>query len=132
MNPAVFFDTNVILYLLSANQKKADVAESLLANGGIVSIQVLNEATSVCRRKLSLPWFQVQEIVSAVKSACHVVPLTLQVHESAVDLARRHQLSFYDALICSAAQHAGAAVLYSEDMHDGQVLGSLTIRNPFL
>ena len=46
----VFFDTNVVLYLLSADERKADIAEALLAKGGVVSVQVLNEAASVCRR----------------------------------------------------------------------------------
>jgi len=38
-----FFDTNVLLYLLSKDAAKADLAEALLATGGVVSVQVLNE-----------------------------------------------------------------------------------------
>jgi predicted nucleic acid-binding protein len=37
-----FFDTNVVLYLLSADAAKADRAEELLAAGGTISVQVLN------------------------------------------------------------------------------------------
>jgi predicted nucleic acid-binding protein len=51
----VFFDTNVVLYLLSADERKADIAEALLGGG---QRQVLNEAASVCRRKLKLPWLR--------------------------------------------------------------------------
>ncbi len=43
----VFFDTNLVLYLLSADEHKANTAEALLAQGGMVSVQVLNEAVSV-------------------------------------------------------------------------------------
>ena len=49
-----FFDTNVLLYLLSKDAAKADRAEALLATGGIVSVQVLNEFASVATRKLAM------------------------------------------------------------------------------
>jgi predicted nucleic acid-binding protein len=49
-----FFDSNVVLYLLSGDAAKADRAEALLEAGGVISVQVLNEVTSVCRRKLKM------------------------------------------------------------------------------
>ena len=128
----VFFDTNVLLYLLSADECKADRAEALLAEGGVVSVQVLDEAASVCRRKLKLPWPEVRELLDAVKACCEVMPLALDTHQRALDLAERYQLSLYDALVCAAAQNAEAAVLYTEDLRDGLVLGGLRGRNPFV
>jgi len=128
----VFFDTNVLLYLLSADECKADRAEALLAEGGVVSVQVLDEAASVCRRKLKRPWPEVRELLDAVKACCEVMPLALDTHQRALDLAERYQLSLYDALICAAAQNADAAVLYTEDLRDGLVLGGLRGRNPFV
>ena len=38
---------------------------------------------------------------------------------AAVDLARLHTLSFWDALIVRAAQQAECPVIYSEDMQHG-------------
>ena len=128
----VFFDTNVVLYLLSADERKADRAEALLAAGGVVSVQVLNEAASVCRRKLKLPWPEVRELLDVVKACCEVMPLALDTHQRALDLAERYQLSLYDALICAAAQNADVAVLYTEDLQDGLVLGGLKVCNPFV
>lgn len=127
-----FLDTNVVLYLLSADADKAGTAETLLSAGGTVSVQVLNEAASVCLRKLKLPWVEVRELLDAVKACCEVVPLDLVTHERALVLAEHHRLSFYDALICASAQGVGAEVLYSEDMQDSLVLDGLTIRNPFV
>lgn len=127
-----FLDTNVVLYLLSADADKADTAEALLTAGGVVSVQVLNEAASVCLRKLKLSWPELRELLDAVKASCEVLPLDLATHERALALAEQHRLSFYDALICAAAQGAGAEVLYSEDMQNGLVLGGLAIRNPFV
>lgn len=126
-----FLDTNVILYLLSGDGPKADRAEALLAKGGIVSVQVLNEVTSVCRRKLGMPWQEIDELLLAVKAACEVVPLTLETHERAVAIAKRCGLSFYDANIIASALLAGAEEVWSEDMQDGMNIDGLTIRNPF-
>ena len=50
-----FFDTNVLLYLLSEDTVKADRAESVIVQGGIISAQVLNEFASVARRKMAMP-----------------------------------------------------------------------------
>ena len=51
-----FIDSNVVLYLLSADATKADRAQTLLEAGAVISVQVLNEVTSVCLRKLKMPW----------------------------------------------------------------------------
>jgi predicted nucleic acid-binding protein len=126
-----FFDSNVILYLLSADVVKADKAEAIVAGGGVISVQVLNEVTSVCRRKLKMPWGDIEALLAAVKSACMVVPLTITTHESAVDIARRYGVSFYDANICAAAILSDADILVSEDMQDGMNMDGLVIRNPF-
>lgn len=128
----VFFDTNVVLYLLSADEHKANAAEALLTKGGMVSVQVLNEAASVCLRKLKLPWSEVRDLLDVVKACCEVSPLSLATHERALYLAGRYQLPFCDALICAAAQNADAEVLYTEDLQDGLVLDGLTVRNPFI
>lgn len=130
MRPA-FFDTNVVLYLLSADEHKANAAEALLAQGGWVSVQVLNEAASVCRRKLKLPWPEVHELLGAVKACCEVAPLSLAAHEHALQLAERYQLSLYDALICASAQELDAQVLFTEDLQDGLILGQMQVRSPF-
>ena len=127
----VFLDSNMVLYLLSADARKADKAEDLLAQQPCISVQVLNEVTSVCRRKLGMPWSEVQDLLLAVKAACMVLPLTVETHAQAVSIAQQHQLSFYDAHIVAAAIQSGASTLMSEDMHEGLVVGPIKIQNPF-
>jgi predicted nucleic acid-binding protein len=128
----VFFDTSVVLYLLSAYAAKADRAEELLAKGGTISVQVLNEFASVASRKLRMKWPEIAEVLAQVREVCSVEPVSLQTHERGLELAPRHGVLLYDALIVAAALLAGCATLYSEDMHDGLVVeGALTIRNPF-
>lgn len=127
-----FFDTNVVLYLLSADPGKADRAEELLAGGGTISVQVLNEFVAVAVRKLRVSWADVREVIEQVRAVCRVEPMTVETHERALHIAERYGLSIYDALIVSAALLAGCKTLYSEDMQDGQLLDrQLTIRNPF-
>ena len=126
-----FIDSNVVLYLLSGDAEKADRAEALLQSGGMISVQVLNEVASVCRRKLKMQWVEVQALLLAVKSACDVFPLTLASHERAIELAKRFQFSLYDANIVASALMAGAEVLLSEDMQSGMLVDGLLIRNPF-
>lgn len=126
-----FLDSNIILYLLSADVVKADKAEAIVVGGGVISVQVLNEVTSVCRRKLKMPWGDIEAVLAAVKSACKVVPLTIVTHETAVKIAQRYDISFYDANICAAAILSGAKILVSEDMQDGMSIDGLIIQNPF-
>jgi predicted nucleic acid-binding protein len=58
-------------------------------------------------------------------------PLTIDTHEVAIGVAREYGFGFYDALIVAAALRAGCPMLYSEDLHAGQVIERLTIHNPF-
>ncbi len=132
MSANVFYDTNIVLYLLSSDERKADRAEELLALGGKISVQVLNEFSAVSRRKFNLSWQEIEEVLQQVQVVCPVLDLTPQTHARALYLAQRYQFSFYDASIVSAALLAGCHTLYSEDMQHGLVVEQkLTISNPF-
>jgi len=128
-----FFDTNVLIYAVGKNDPRASRAEALLAGGGIVSIQSLNEFVSVARRKLGMPWKEVKEMLDIICVLCpDPVPISLVTHRGAVAIAEKYGYSIYDALIASAALEAGCKTLYSEDLQDGQIINrQLTIRNPF-
>lgn len=127
-----FFDTNVVLYLLSADPAKAERAEELVAEGGLISVQVLNEVTAVTRRKLGMSWREVRDVLAQLRAACSVAPLTVETHERGLLVAERFRLSVYDGMIVAAALLAGCSILYTEDLQDGQVIdGHLTLRNPF-
>jgi predicted nucleic acid-binding protein len=127
-----FFDTNVLLYLLSEDTTKAERAEALLGGGGVISVQVLNEFVSVARRKANLPWPELREVLDTLKSALTVQDLRLETHEKALDIAERYRLGIYDAQILAAARLSGCATVYSEDMQDGlEIESALRLRNPF-
>lgn len=127
-----FFDTNILLYLLSEDTSKADCAEVIIGKGGIISVQVLNEFASVASRKLRLSYPEIREILDTVRAVCRIEPLTAATHDRALHLAHRYGFSFYDALIVAAALEAGCDSLYTEDMQHGQIIEtSLLLHNPF-
>jgi predicted nucleic acid-binding protein len=126
-----FADTNVILYLLDEGPK-ADRAETIVARGPIISVQVLNEATVNCRRKAGMTWEETGAFLAGIRALCPVAPLTVETHDVGRALAARYGLSVYDAMIVAAALIAGCEILLSEDMADGMLIeGQLRIVNPF-
>ena len=128
----VFFDTNVVLYLLSADAAKADRAEELLAAGGRVSVQVLHEFAAVASRKLRMDWTEIGEVLTQVRAVCPVEPLSVEAHERGLAMAARYGLGIHDAMIVASALLAGCKELITEDLQHGQVFErQLTVRNPF-
>ncbi len=128
-----FFDTNILLYLLSSDEDKANLAEELLSDGATISVQVLNEFAAVATRKLHMSIADVREALVSITAVCRVVPLTLDVHEQGLRIAERYGFSIYDALIVSAALEAECNTLVTEDLQHGQLIGQrLTVINPFL
>jgi predicted nucleic acid-binding protein len=132
MSDKAFVDSNVILYLMSEDEAKANQAEAVMRSKVTVSVQVFNEVTSVARKKLGCSWDQIEEFLANIASICSVEALTIEIHQHARFIAERYQLAFYDALIVASAVAAECTTLYTEDMKDGLLIeGSLTLCNPF-
>ena len=133
MSDRVFLDTNVLVYALGQRDDRTPRADALLASGGVVSVQVLNELASVASRKLRMTWPEVTAALADIKILCpSPIPITVETHDAALLLAVRHGYHIYDALIVAAALEGECSILCSEDLQAGQVIeGRLTIRNPF-
>jgi predicted nucleic acid-binding protein len=127
-----FFDTSVLLYLLSCDEEKADRVEALIAESGTISVQVLNEFTAVASRKLKMPLVEIREVLETVRDICLTETLTVEDHDRACEIMERYEFSFHDSVIVASALHAGCTILYSEDLQDGQVIDKqLRVTNPF-
>lgn len=127
-----FADSNILIYLVSEDERKADIAQSLLDDGLTISVQVLNECTSVLVNKLRRPWDTTLEYLRAVRTQTTVVAVDEQTHELGIQIAVRHRLAIYDSMIVAAALLADCDTLYSEDMHPGLIIENrLQIVNPF-
>jgi len=127
-----FFDSNVLLYLLSGDAEKADRAEALLRDGGEISVQVLDEVANVARGKLKMGWRETREFLTLLRGLLTVTPPTVETHDLGIDIAKRYGLSIYDAMIAAAATLSGCERLWSQDMQDGMRIGKgLRVENPF-
>jgi predicted nucleic acid-binding protein len=129
--PGNFFDTNVLVYLASGDSAKADQAEAVVARGGAISVQVLNELANVARRKMRISWNETHALLSSLRGLLTVHPLTVETHETGLELAERYGLSTFDAMIAASALQAGCDILWSEDMQHGMKLEGLRIVSPF-
>jgi predicted nucleic acid-binding protein len=134
MPAKAFFDTHVLIYAVAQDDPRSPQAEELLASGGVLSVQILNEFASVARRKILMSWSDVMEALNAFRVLCpSPLPITIEMHDAALKIARKHGYSIYLALVVSAALEAGCTTLYSQDLHDGQTIdGQLRICNPFI
>lgn len=132
MSAKPFIDTNILIYAFASNDPRSEKAEAILGAGGIVSVQVLNEFVNVSRRKQRRDWDEIREILCVLKALIDPpLPVTMEIHEAAIEIARDRGFHFYDSLIVSAAMQAGCSILYSEDLQHGQSIGHLTVHNPF-
>ena len=136
MSARAFLDTNILIYATQAGDPRAARAAraaELLAEGGVISVQVLNEFASTAHRRLKRSWPEIRTALDLVRTLCpDIRPLDAATHDAALTLAEADNFSLYDALIVAAALQAGCTTLWSEDMQHGRLVnGRLTIRNPF-
>lgn len=126
-----FFDSNILLYIVSNDPAKRQRAGELLASGGTISVQVLNEFASVATRKYGRSMDDTREKLFDIRLVCSVHVADVRAHERGLDIAERYRFSIYDSMLLASALEAGCRTFYSEDLHHGQRIEGLTIRNPF-
>jgi predicted nucleic acid-binding protein len=127
-----FFDTNILVYGYDQSPHGL-IARELVAAGGQIAVQSLNELALVLRRRYRLGFADMREEVARVAEAFpDAVPLNMAIHRDGLRLAGRYQLAIYDSMLLAAALSVGCTLFYSEDLADGLVIdGRITIRNPF-
>jgi predicted nucleic acid-binding protein len=131
-----FFDANILIYAedASAPRKQAAAVELIAAHARektlVVSVPILGEYFSVSVRKLHLNAAIARRQVEFYSLFRLVEPVTADVL-AAIDIHRLHGFSYYDSLHLRCAQRAGCSVLYTEDLHAGQVMDGVRIVNPF-
>lgn len=138
-NPAAFVDTNVLVYAVSRDEPEKQKTARMIIERGFaegcfaISTQVLLEAyVNVTQKaKIRLPAQEAFEYVRAF-TEWPLVEMTESLVLAALDLARRMQISTWDAAILEAARKAGCARVLSEDLSHGRDYGGVTVENPFL
>ena len=132
----VFLDTNVFLYaFLNQDVTKKTIAVNLIAqsvnrHNGYVSLQIVKEFCNIMVKKSGKPAAEIGKAV-AIFGMMQMVPGSLQLVRKALALRETYGLQFYDALLLASAEQSDCTVLYTEDLNDGQMYGSVKAVNPF-
>jgi len=137
MSDRYFVDTNILMYAHDTSagakhERARTLVEKLWRDrSGVVSTQVLQELSVNLRRKAGQPLEvkPTREIVADYLTWQVIVNDGESILE-ALDLEAQYRISFWDALVLQAAQASGAEVMYSEDLSDGQMYGSVRVVNP--
>lgn len=136
MSVEAFLDTNVLIYAVSSAaeeaEKKERAIELIEREDFGLSAQVLQEFFVNVTRKIADPLSPdaAVELMEQLRQFPMVVtdyPLVV----AGAEMALRYGISYWDGAIVAAAEVLGASVLYSEDLGDGQVYGSVRVVNPF-
>ncbi len=138
MPAKIFVDTNVLVYTRDASEPRKQkqaldwMTHLWSTKTGRLSFQVLNEFYVTVTEKLD-PGLDTRSARKDVLSflTWEPIPVDARVIESAWRLQDNYQLSWWDALIVSAAQASGCHYLLTEDLREKQKLENVTIINPF-
>ncbi len=132
----LFLDSNVLLYAAGgraqAPNKHERALEVLTMEFGL-STQVLAEFyTNAVRKGPSplTPEVAKQWVANLAKKPCQ--PIDANLVRAGIEISQRYRISYWDGAIVAAAEALGATTLYSEDLNDGQVYGTVKVVNPFL
>ena len=131
-----FVDTNVLTYLFDDSEPdKQGLARRLLEHERrelFVSTQVLQELyVSLIKGREPIAAPEVAERAVREAAGYSVVQVDTSLVFAAIETAREHRLSFWDALIIRAAACASCAAVLSEDLSEGQVIEGVRVENPF-
>lgn len=134
MSGKVFFDTNILLYAHDGRdpKKQRRALDLILAHGNniVISTQVLQEFFVGATGKLGIPDLETKEIIGAW-SRFEVIGIDSKRINEAIDIRILNRISFWDALILSAASSANCTTLLTEDLNDGQIIAGVRVSNPF-
>ena len=138
MSDRFFVDTNLLVYSRDASepvkQQKAMKWMTRLWHdkSGRLSFQVLQEFYITVTHKLD-PGLPIDIARTDVRSLMSWQPLSASstVMERAWTIQDRYGLSWWDALIVSAAQTGDCRYLLTEDLQEQQDLGNVQVINPF-
>jgi len=140
MKDKFFLDTNILVYSFDGSQPEKQkisrdlIAKSLDTGQGCISYQVVQEFLNVATRKFKVPltYEDSRIFLSTVLTPLCEVFASIDLYNSALEIAERWKYTFYDALIIASALQNDCHILYSEDLQDGQIIKELKIQNPYI
>ncbi len=139
MKDKYFLDTNIFVYSFDNSEiEKRNIARSLIQTAlkeqiGCISSQVVQEFLNVSSKKFNPPLFpqdSLKYLNTVLAPLCEIYTST-DLYRKTIEIAERWKYSFYDSMIVTAAILTNCTILYSEDLHHGQMIQDIKIINPF-
>ncbi|MCL1957757.1 MAG: PIN domain-containing protein [Fibromonadales bacterium] len=134
MKDKVFLDSNILIYLYSEDEpEKQGIVNNIFDKFEcIVSTQTLNEFCNVCIKKLKRTVLEIIESLNEIRGSCRLESVDDSIIKQALLLHEKYFYSYFDSLMLSSALKYNCAIIYSEDMQNGQIIeNTLKIVNPF-
>ena len=103
--------------------------EAAEGNNGVISTQVLQEFYVAATVKLKADPLEVKAVLNSFENY-EVISITPMLIKEAIDCQIINRISFWDSLIVVAAEYSKCAVLWTEDLNEGQVIRGVKIVNP--
>jgi predicted nucleic acid-binding protein len=97
---------------------------------GVISTQVLQEFYVAATKKFNANPVLIKEILYSFEKF-EVVQITTEMIKEAIDVSLLNKISFWDALIITAAESAKCNAILTEDLNAGQLIKGIKIVNPF-
>jgi predicted nucleic acid-binding protein len=135
MTSKIFIDTNILVYAMDKHnigkqQNCRRLLKSLAINNlGVISTQVLQEFYVVATNKLRIDPIATKDILCSF-DRFETVVTTPQLIKDAIDCSILNIVSFWDALIITAAEHANCDKVWTEDLNHGQIIRGVMVENP--
>ena len=132
----IFIDTNILIYSLDnfdlkKNQKSRQIIQSIVQKEtAVISTQVLQELYVTGTTKLNIDPILMKSILSLFENL-EVVIIDADLIKEAIDTSVLNKISFWDALIVTAAEHAKCEYVYTEDLNSGQIIRGVKVENPY-
>lgn len=133
-----FIDTNILVYAYDIDEPEKQaraqtlLRESIEAETGVLSAQVLGEFFTVVTRRIPNPLSaeEAEEVIRIV-GALPVVEIDIRLVRRAISIHRRYGIAYWDSLIVAAAERGECNRILSEDLNPGQSYQDIVVVNPF-
>lgn len=138
MRDTDFIDTNILVYAYDNHvphkqqQAQEVILQGIRNDNIVISTQVLGEFFTVVTRKINppLPVKAAKEIITYL-GRLTIQEIDYPIVKRALDTHEKYHLSYWDALIISAAERSFCKRILSEDFNSGQFYHGIEAVNPF-
>lgn len=135
MSDKVFLDTNTLVYAYSVDEPtKKQTIEHIIQSAYeiILSTQVINEFINVMNKKRKISLDDLSNAINELAADFSIVKIDMQTIQHALNISKKYHYSYFDSLIISSALEHNCSILFTEDMHNQQLIeNKLLIKNPF-